>query len=583
VPGTTTITADFRSGEIAPNAQGLPGLPEYQSGCRIMQGALPLPTRGFRRIPGTYWHVYTKNAGATPARDIVFYGLAATYTVELTAGFARFITQAGAVVQYLAAYFVLAIPYNGTEIWELQYENINGELYLVHHTYGPMKIKEDTPAPFSISAPTFVAGSARLWNSSGNYPSTIWSHAGRLGLGCTDTEPTLYAMSMAPDSATGTYRLLDFHTGSTPDAAIIGFANDGFGSRIRWVLANRRVAAGLDMTTWMDAGGLPTAANFYIDKIGYDGSSTVRAIASGGAIVYTGRDTKSLRMMVYSQEGGGLIDIDLTKYHDHILGDGVVELASMSSPQPCIFAVRTDGLLAVATIDSTPGNLSWGFARKQLAGGGLVKSACVARQATGDKLWLVTYRDGKYSHEHLEFTKNDKDFTELHYVEAGHRFSGAPSTTFAGLDHLEGKTVLAIGDGASMPATTVTGGSITYEKAVSKLHVGLQMKTVVQPTRPELAVNGTWQAKKKEILEATIRVVESYNVKVGDDEETAQLIAYEGRPEQPMGEPPVPITDDLYIPIFGDIKEDGAVTIVSDDVFPLTAIAVFTKVKILET
>jgi len=582
VAGITTITADFRSGEIAPDAQGFPGLPEYQAGCRVMDGALPLATRGFRKIPGSYWHTLCRGAGANPARDIPYYGLAASYTVELTAAKARFITQAGAVVQYSSADFELSIPYNAAQIWELQYENINGELYLTHGNYAPQKIIEAGGPPFTISAPTFTG--ARLWNTSGNYPSVIWSHGGRLGLGATNTEPTLYTMSRAPNAATGVYRLTDFTTGANPDDAIVGFANDGFGSKIRWMKANRRVAAGLDMTTWMDAGGVPTAANFYIDIIGYDGSSSVRAIASGGAIVYTSRDTQSLHMMVYSQEGGGLVDIDLTKYADHILQPGVVELASMSSPQRCIFAVRTDGQLVVASLDTTPGAMTWGFGRRQLAAGGLVKSACVVRQATGDKLWMVTYRGGKYAQEHIEFPKNDKDFTEIHYVDAGHRFNpGVPTTTFNGLDHLEGQTVQAIGDGASMPATVVTGGAVTYAKAVSKLHVGLPLRLVVQPTRPELAVNGTWQAKKKEILEATIRVVDSYNVKVGDDEDSAMLIPYTGSVEQPLGAGPVPITADLFIPIEGDIKEDGAVTIVQDEPFPLTVLAVYTKIKVLET
>jgi hypothetical protein len=581
VANITLLRNNLSAGEISPKQMGRVEGASYQNGCQLMENYIPLKGGGCRRLPGTYWRGYAITTGTVKARTIPFPALAATYAVELSNLKARFWKLSDhTLVTYTGPVFELATTITEAELFEVQYRTINGELYIVHHSHAVQKIAESTPAPFAISTPTFTG--ARTFAAAGAYPSVISSYAGRLVLGATDNEPTVYLLSRSPVAATGAYRLTDFTTGTNPDDAIVGFANDAMGSKIKWITANRRVAAGLDYTTWMEAGGIPTAANFYLSPVGYRGSAALQAAVLENSILYVSAPTPQLHMMIYSNEGGGLVDVDLTRDYDHILKPAVVDLAPMVSPEGILWMVRSDGQLVSATIDTTSGGLTVGFSRHLLADGGLVESVCVLRTTLGDEVWLVTNRGGLRSIETFIFTEDD-DFTEIHYVDAGIQWEGTSTYTVSGLSHLEGKTVHAIANGASMPAVVVASGVATYTKAFTKIHVGLPHQASVQPTRPEIQVNATWQGKKKAIEQVILRVFRSYAGKAGQDETTLQTIPYTGRSEQPMGNAPAPITDDLDVPLGGTIDTNGAPLVVQDEPFPFTVLAMMTRIKILET
>ncbi len=578
----TLLRNNMSAGEISPKQMGRVEGASYQNGCQLMENYLPMKGGGARRLPGTYWWGYAISTGTKKARIIPYQAIAATYAVELSDLKARFWKLSDhTLVTYSASVFELTTTITEAELFEVQYKTINGELYIVHHSHQVQKIAESTPAPFAITTPSFSG--ARTFNASGAYPSVISIYNGRLALGATDNEPSLYALSRSPTTA-GVYRLTDFTLGSAADDAIVGYANDGLGSKIRWISANRRLAAGLDYTTWMDqvGGALPTASAFWVAAIGYRGSAALQAAVLENAILYVSAPTPQLHMMIYSNEGGGLVDVDLTRDYDHILKPGVVDLAPMVSPEGILWLVRSDGQLVSATIDTTSGSLNVGFARHLLADSGLVESACVTRTANGDEVWLVTKRGTLRSIETFIFTEDD-DFTEIHYLDAGIRWEGTSTYTVSGLSHLEGKTVHAIANGASMAAAVVASGAVTYAKAFTKIHVGLPHKASVQPTRPEVQVNATWQGKKKAIEQVILRVFRSYAGKAGQDEDTLQTIPYTGRGEQPMGSAPAPITDDLTVPLGGTIDTNGAPLVVQDEPFPFTVLAMMTRIKILET
>ena len=560
-------------------------LPVVNAGCTTLKNAIPLKNGGVRRIPGTYYAGPGYASGTVNGRLIRFPAKSGQYIVELTNLKARIWNAAHTVVQYSAVDLVLTTTITTAELFECQARVVNNELFIVHHSHPVQRIKETTPAPFTLDVPTFTG--SRTFGATGDYPSVVTAHRGSLVLGGSDNDPTGYAISRSPVAATGVFRTTDFTSGTNPDDAIIGFNTDGEGSRFTWIQAHRRVAAGMTKTVWADAGGLPTPANFYMQTVDYDGAATVQAAILKNAILYIGAPIPSLQMLIYSDEAGGMTDIDASRYFRHLLRPGIVQMAAMTSPEPGVWLVRTDGKIVAVCVDINGGALSVGAGLYEPADGGLVKSAEVLRGANGDELWMYVLRGSVYQVEWMVFpTDNDSDFTELHYIDSGIRWTGASTNTVSGLAHLNGKTVHAIADGASMPAAVVAAGVATYEKSFTKIHVGLPNESICTPTRPEVQANATWQGKKKNVEAAVLRISKSYGGKIASGANPTagdyQTIAYAGGPYQEFGAAPSPVTEDIHLDVVGDVDTDGVVSVKQDEPFPMTLLAIITRIKIQE-
>ena len=559
----TLLRNNFTAGEIGPKLEGRVDLPVYQNGCRTLENFIPMRQGGFRTIPGSYY----AGAAAGVARLIPWYGKNDRYVVEMSNTLARFWKS-----DHTLHGTTVVSPYSGAQMGAVQWKGINNELYLVHAAFAPRKIDDGGGAP-AISTPTFTG--AKTFAAGSAYPSIIGLNQGRLVLGATDAEPNGLFQSRAPNS-TG-YRLTDFTAGTNPDDAIFTYQADGFGSRLRWVHANRRVAAGADLSVWMDGGGLASPAAFYMSIANFCNAAAIQAVALDNGILYIGGPTPSLHLLLYSQEGGGLIDLDLTRDAEHILKPGVVEMTVQVNPEPVVWITRTDGQLVGATVSIASGGVSVGFGRRECADGGLVESACVMRQTTGDEIWMSVNRGGTRQLEYFTFTEDD-DFTEIHYVDNGLRLTPA-SATVSGLSHLNGKTVHAIADGSSMPEKVVSGGQVTYSRVVNKIHIGQPYQSDCLPQRPEIPLNTTWFGKKKRVEKAVARLHRSYGGRIGQPGqaiEDMQRLTYE-----PFVTPQ-PFTGDKDLTVSGQVTTDGAVRIVREEPFPLTVLAVSTKIALME-
>lgn len=567
----TLVTNNLGAGELSPKIEGRVDLAIYHQGARVMQNCIPLTTGGFRRMPGSYY-VGTPVTDSAVARLVTWKAGAATYICELTNNKARFWkldhTLYGAPLE-------LATTYTEAQLWSIHHRNIKKTLWLAHGSHPPRYLEEIGGVP-TLTAPAFTGD--RTFAGAGAYPSILDFYAGRLLLGATDDEPNGIFLSRAPDAAAGTDRLTDFTLGSFPDDAIILKEGE---DRFYWAVAHRAVAAGGAQGTWLSDGSVPTPLTFDLNLADEVAIAPIQAVRLGNAVLYVGAPVPSLHLIAFSGEGGH-VDVDLTKYSDHILKPGVVEMTVMKRPEPILFLVRTDGVLVSCTIDLSGGQLSYGWARHLPADGGLVESATVVPTTAEDELWCVIRRGTKRYIEHFVLTE-DEDFTEIHYVDSGLRKTyGVPTKTITGLDHLEGKEVDAIADGASMPRKTVSSGQVVYEKEVSKIHIGLPYASKVHPQRPEIQLNATWQAKKKRVEQSVLRLYRTLGGRVGQTEGSLQALRYLTLGTAEFGEPPTPFTGDLEVSITGVIDTDGAYWIVQDDPFPFTCLALFTRIAVME-
>lgn len=94
-------------------------------------------------------------------------------------------------------------------------------------------------------------------------------------------------------------------------------------------------------------------------------------------------------------------------------------------------------------------------------------------------------------------------------------------TAISGLDHLEGQTVIALGDGKKNGTTyTVSSGAITLSAAASVVHVGMSYNSDIETLPPIIPINsGSLMAEAKRISNVAMKVYETDGISVGPDED----------------------------------------------------------------
>jgi len=131
---------------------------------------------------------------------------------------------------------------------------------------------------------------------------------------------------------------------------------------ILWMLTkNHYIILGSGMGEWLMTGGdAPlTAANVYVDRVSAHGSANIAAIVANESILFVQDGSQRLREFLYSQERGGYISPDLSRWAEHIGRENFVELAWQRSPASLLWGVRGNGELAALTLDRNYDIQAW--------------------------------------------------------------------------------------------------------------------------------------------------------------------------------------------------------------------------------
>ena len=494
------IQNNFISGEVSPLLEGRVESARYQTGLRTCQNALSHKYGGWMKRPGTKYAGAPLSNGKSRLIEHVDAD-ASCFIIELTNLKARVWSQSTCAL----AEADLTTPWPEAALADIKTEITGGKMYLVHPDYAP-RIIANTLGPWTITTPTFTGD--RLFNSAGNYPSVVFSIAGRLGFAATDNEPTSIFLSRSPVATTGAMRHTDFlftDVGGyvVADSAIYLMESDL--TSILWAQGGSRLFTGTHRQIWTDVGAGVTPIDLDMAPVSNNGSSKIQAVLNGSVLAYVGRGGESLRAILL--QGDSFQEIDLSMSAEHFLSCPVAYMAIQNYPQTIIWVVRQDGLLVSCSIDMSSGMVAW--ARHPM--GGIVESIAVGHSNAEDMLWLSVLRGTTRTIEYLRFQNieaiADEDY---YYVDCGISVANdVPTATVTGLSHLEGKTVAALVDGATVPDMVVTSGQVVLPAVATKVNIGLPIATVVETLRPEIPANGTSQGSYKQVEQVMVRVYRS--------------------------------------------------------------------------
>jgi hypothetical protein len=185
-----------------------------------------------------------------------------------------------------------------------------------------------------------------------------------------------------------------------------------------------------------------------------------------------------------------------------------------------------------------------------------------------------------------EFNGENTDLKDAFFVDCGLTYDGTAVTAVSGLDHLIGREVSILANGAPEPNQTVdAGGSVTIADTTDTtvtIHVGLPYTSIIEPLRIEYDLarsEGTAQGRRKRIHDIMVRFYKTLGANVGSDKDNISIVAFR-RPSDPMGSAPELFDGDKILPFEGGWETNGDIRITQEQPLPMTVLSFSPRITI---
>ena len=314
------------------------------------------------------------------------------------------------------------------------------------------------------------------------------------------------------------------------------------------------------------------------------GSNTVAPQRVGGETIFVQKAGAKVRAMPFAFDESGVVSPNLGAFARTITRGGVVDIAYQQEPWSILWMARADGLLVGLTLDREQDVVAWH--RHPFDGGAVECVECIPSPDGGiDDLWLIVRyivngQTKRYIAHMSEADAEGKDQADWQYSDMALTYTGAPATIISGLDHLEGKTVWVLVDGARHPDRTVSSGQITLQIAGEKVFVGLPSPATLVPMSMDGGnPSGTSQGKTKRANLMTLRLYRSLGGTAGPTDGNLEEIRYR-LPSVPMGSAPPPFTGDVDVEWGADYDKAMRVVVRKDRPMPITLVAIMPQVSV---
>jgi hypothetical protein len=321
-----------------------------------------------------------------------------------------------------------------------------------------------------------------------------------------------------------------------------------------------------------------TPSTISVKPQSYVGANNVSPVIIANTLIYAAARGGHVREMAYQSTANGYVTGDLALRAPHLFdGYEIADLAYAKAPVPIVWAISTSGKLLGLTYIPEQQVGAW----HRHDTDGAFESCAVVAEGQEDVLYVVVKRtiNGQQK-RYIEFlhTRRFTEQKDAYFVDCGLTYAGAPATTISGLDHLEGKTVSILGDGAVMPQAVVTGGAVTVSEPVSTAQVGLPITADLQTLPLAFEAQGYGQGRNKNVDRAWLRVYKSGGIFVGPDAE--HLTEAKQRTTEVWGAPPELKTDEIQIDIAPSWGANAQVFVRQADPLPLTITGMSLEVTI---
>ncbi|MBK8906706.1 MAG: hypothetical protein IPM60_02000 [Rhodospirillales bacterium] len=321
------------------------------------------------------------------------------------------------------------------------------------------------------------------------YPASVTFHQDRLVIGGSRSLPNRLWLSKSSD-------LFNFDLGEGLDDESINFGilSDQVNA-IRAVFSGRHLQVFTSGAEWMVTGDPLTPTNIQLHRQTRIGSPSGKSIPPqdvDGATIFVPRSSNQIREFLFTDVEQAYQSADLALLSQHLIKTPAD--MDYDSRKRLLHVVMADGTLGTLTIYRTEQITAWTPQETD----GFFRSVSVS----GDDVYLLVERQGSYNIEVLD--------SAIHVDAAMVGEVETPKLEWSGLDHLEGRTVKVVADGAVRPDTRVEGGMIVLDEPASTVVAGLGFSHFIEPLPPRSSSGGSAQGANMRPITITFRFDNTY-------------------------------------------------------------------------
>lgn len=362
-------------------------------------------------------------------------------------------------------------------------------------------------------------------------------------------------------------------------------------NEIRSILPVKAMMLLTSAAEWLVSGGSQSDAispsAIKIDNQGYRGSSTIQPVVVGNTILFAQARGGVVRDFSYEFANDAYTGKDLTILARHFFANkNIISWDFAQAPNSIAWVVLDSGLLVSLTYMREHEVWAW---TDHASAGGVFEGVAVVAEGNDDVPYFLVRREVDGVQRRYIERLHSRVFANVEdafFVDSGLTYSGAPATTISGLDHLEGRDVVALSDGNVVRGLTVSEGAITLPETASKVHIGLPYEATLETLALDLGqVNGlgTVQGRMKSVSEVTLRVEETRGIFVGPYDgprDSTSLVEYRQRSTEAWNEAIRLYTGDISITPMWDWNTTGSMVVKQFDPLPMTILAIMPDVTI---
>lgn len=322
-------------------------------------------------------------------------------------------------------------------------------------------------------------------------------------------------------SAVGDYE--NFDAGTNDDDSFAVFISTG--NEIMWAdTVAKTIVLGTSGAPWTlqtnKVGTVLTPTNFTIDEQAGQGSADIQAVKVDDALIYVSSNGKKLLEYAWGPQPQKYVSTEITVLAEHFTNTSTVTWISYQRrPESIIWFGMADGTLHSFSYQRDQNVLAYAPHPTD----GTVNSGAIIPGTGGeDEIWLSIERAldaGTITAIERMTPRTITTDEDVHHVDSGVIYDGAPATVISGFDHLDGEPCDVWADGANVGPLTPVGGNITLAVAASVVHGGLSYDPFVKPMRLDVDTSsGSSHGSIKKITELVVSVMNSLDATYGDSD-----------------------------------------------------------------
>lgn len=421
------------------------------------------------------------------------------------------------------------------------------------------------------------------WSGVQGYPRTVTLHEQRLVFAGTAKKTQTLWFSKVDDYGT-------FFRGTAADDAFTITIGAREHNGIEWVLSKDSLLIGTsggEVILSPGSNSEPLSpTNVKVENDTNFGSAPIKPALINEAALFVGRSNSAVRELVYNFQNDGYVSPDLTLLANHIVLSQVKQMEVQQGAHAVLYAAVMDGYVAMMTYDRPQDVVAW--SRLEMSGEDTVHTVTTIYGSRDDEVWVgCTRKDGSGNTyrtiEYLDpsaWAEQDAGTFGGVFVDSATVYSGASTTTVAVPEHLEGRTLKVLADGAVVADAVVSSNQITLLRAATDVICGLEMAATLIPNMLETQLpDGSSAARKKRINAVAVKLYKSARPSIQNEGGEREELFPARSMDDAYDTPPPLFTGVEKRPFPGSHDLEATVKVVSSSPLPCCVLSLVAEVQ----